>query len=354
LKFNIWNRKRKKLPRNFEKLLEEGDISKLKEVFKKCELSARAGYSEQTALAFNTCPHELAMCLVEKGLDINAIDRFGHTALQRRSKFSDGNIISLLQLGADPNYVTSRVGTSLHAAAVSHRVDNTKFLIEFGARIDELDHYDNTPLEVTLKSCQNVDILNTLEISKILIGEGAKVTSRSKEYVSRIGEEFEFYRNEFNKELVLDVSNGLNKLYELFQVNPVSQRDVHDGVSLILIPQMYSFEEKQQYLWDLLVPSKGHARTVQGEVIRISGRVHYELEHNGGINWDQQYRMMTKAFYNFIKTGNALARYKIMEINKIVKSRNKFKNTYLMCELAVEWVEKNPEPITLTSVDYSR
>lgn len=45
-------RKRKTLPKNFEELIEVGDLSALKEVFSQCELDARGGYSKSTALSF--------------------------------------------------------------------------------------------------------------------------------------------------------------------------------------------------------------------------------------------------------------------------------------------------------------
>lgn len=45
----------------------------------------------------------------------------------------------------------------------------------------------------------------------------------------------------------------------------------------------------------MLVPDKGHAFTVQGEVIRIVGKVTRELLDNGSINWDSEYEKLTQA-----------------------------------------------------------
>ena len=36
-------------------------------------------------------------------------------------------------------------------------------------------------------------------------------------------------------------------------------------------------KEEFQSFWDLLVPPEGKAETVQGEVIRIAGRIEYEF-----------------------------------------------------------------------------
>ena len=40
-------------------------------------------------------------------------------------------------------------------------------------------------------------------------------------------------------------------------------------------------KEEFQSFWDLLVPPEGKAETVQGEVIRIAGRIEYEFLDNG-------------------------------------------------------------------------
>lgn len=60
-------RKRKTLPKNFNELIEAGDITALQEVFTMCELDAYGGYSKTTALSFFNVPDELVRWLVEQG-----------------------------------------------------------------------------------------------------------------------------------------------------------------------------------------------------------------------------------------------------------------------------------------------
>jgi len=64
--------KKKILPKDFEALLERGDLKKLKEVFASCNVDARGGYAKQTALAFDRCPDELARWLVAEGQPLEA------------------------------------------------------------------------------------------------------------------------------------------------------------------------------------------------------------------------------------------------------------------------------------------
>lgn len=118
-------KKRTTFPKNFEELLTNDDLPALKVVFDKCEVDARGGYSKQTALAYDTCPHELVTWLVAQGADLHATDTYGDTPLHTRARSIRGNIKSLLALGADVHNLTPSVGTLLHAAADSHNVENT-------------------------------------------------------------------------------------------------------------------------------------------------------------------------------------------------------------------------------------
>lgn len=237
-------KKRITLPKDFEELLKKGDIQELIKVFKKCEISAYGGYGKQTALAFPECPHELAKWLVDQGLNIETPNTYHYTPLQYRSTYNTGNIKSLLDLGASV-HVNNRNGTALHCAAKDHVVDNIKILIQYGAEIDALAESSlfsygpsveaYTPLELTLFTCRNIDIENTLEISKILLNKGAKRTERIKELVTKIGKEFEYVRPNFNKEYVEQTSNALDELYNLFEVSSVSKRILHDGITPIIV-----------------------------------------------------------------------------------------------------------------------
>ena len=55
--------KKKLLPKNFDELLEKGDLNALKAVFDTCEVDARGGYDKQPAIAFDLCPDELVRWL---------------------------------------------------------------------------------------------------------------------------------------------------------------------------------------------------------------------------------------------------------------------------------------------------
>ena len=79
---------------------------------------------------------------------------------------------------------------------------------------------------------------------------------------------------------------------------------IHDGISPIIVAEA---EEEAQFnqLWSYLVPPSGRAKTAQGEIIRIAGRVQHELWDNGGVNWDDDFRKMLRAFPKYVRLVNA-------------------------------------------------
>lgn len=347
-------KKKKTLPKDFEELLNKGNLQELKGVFDTCELDARGGYSKQSALAYDKCPHELAIWLVEHGADLQATDTRGNTPLHSRSRSIFGNIKSLLELGAGVNDKSSSIGTPLHAAADSHNVENTALLLAHGAQMDVVNSAGFTPLEQALRTCSNIDIVRTAKLSRIYLDAGAQVTARMREFVVEIGKRFEFHRAGFNKDSVEEVSNALQELYSIYGVEPVAKRVLHDGKSPITT-NAKSWQEQHQDLWELLVPSSGPAETMQGEVIRISGRIAHELEGNGGINWDEDFKKMADAFLSSVKQGKPLSAVELAEAEELVKEvKRKSGDTARMCELGVKWVVDNPTPLKLPSVGYRR
>ena len=85
--------KKKLLPKNFEELLQQGDIDTLKAVFASCDVNARGGYTKQSALAYNDCPDELARWLVAQGADPMAEDSYGETPLHARARHAQGGFM---------------------------------------------------------------------------------------------------------------------------------------------------------------------------------------------------------------------------------------------------------------------
>ena len=196
-----------------------------------------------------------------------------------------------------------------------------------------------------------------VEIAEILLNAGNTITPEIQECVKNIGEDFEFHRENFSKREAENVDEALQKMYKFFMVEPVARSIVHDGVSPIIVCDE-TWRQQFNYLWDYLVPSSGAAKTVQGELIRIGGRITDEFYRNGGVNWDREYRKMVDALPRYFSKGNPLSDDELAEIETLI-SKIKGHGTPdeildRICELAVVWVLNNQTPITLEKTNYRR
>ena len=374
--------KKKLLPKDFGDLLKEGDLEALKAVFDGCDLDARGGYLKQTALAFGTCPEALTRWLVAQGADIEAADRYGETPLQSHAGHWQGQIGVLLELGANIEARDSRGETALHKASAAGNPAAVRLLLERGALVDIRNNDGLTPLAAALKRCANARIAGVAAVAELLLSADPRRASSGKaprsfwralvDYlggssnvanmvsppmqaeVQRIGTEFEFHRAGFNPEFLPETSAGLARMYQLFGVDPVPRRLMHDGKSPIVATSA-SWADQHQELWELLVPSNGASSTVQGEVIRISGRIRIEIEGNGGINWDADYKRMADALLAHVSSGEPLPPQRLDEAAALVREiKSSSGDTDRMCQLATDWVALNPEPIKLTRPNYDR
>ncbi len=347
-------RKRKTLPADFSDLLQTATLEELKAVFGSRILDAYETFGKGTALSFDYCPHALAEWLVAQGANLEAEDRWGRTPLQKRAGSHFGNISSLLKLGASVHHKNDSTGTVLHSAAAGHIAKNFRLLIEAGADETRQNADGLTPLELALRTCSNIDIPETVEIAKLSLKASPNINIKMQGYVQEIGQKFELFRSAFNPDMVDRVSTKLEELYVLFEVDPTPRKVLHDGQATIHIVGE-NWSEQYDFLWDLLVPATGAAATVQGETIRIVGRIDRELQVNGGINWDHDFRLMAESFAGFTKLGNPLPLADMELLTKNAKLlKRKRADIPLLRKLLVQWIQINAEPIPLLEVPYKR
>lgn len=348
-------KKRKTLPKNFDELIEAGDLDAIKEVFEKSELNATGGYAKGTALSFWGISDEATRWLVEQGADIDAVDTYKRTPLHRHAMIRRGEIQLLLELGADKEATDCYGDTPLHMAAGNGNFVCVKQLIDHQADLQRKNQRGDTPLAYGLARTQNIDIPNMAKIADLLIEAGAEVTPEMKESVVEIGESFEFHRENFNPDDLQETDAALTHLYETFGVTPVKKRQMHDGISPITLAAG-TWEEQYSQLWDFLIPSNGPAQTVQGEVVRITGKVRGEIYRNGGGNWGKDFRKMLDALLVHLRSGTPLEDSLLEEAAMLVKEIRSTGDgddePTRLCELAVHWVTLNPAAVMLKEPDY--
>lgn len=346
--------KRKTLFKDFDEIVKRGHEEEIKNVFKKCDINAYGGYDKTNALSFELSEN-LMRWLVENGANIEYEDRFGKRPLHHQVINPHGHPEYLIQLRANIEATDSWGNTPLFYATCFFRIDHMKILVESGARVNALNSNGETPLLKAMKYTKNGNIPDLVKIVHYLLEHGARLTRKEKEEVKRIGEDFEWFRDCISKDSIGEIEENLMELYRLFKVEPVPKRIIYDGKSKIRV-KAKQWQDQHEELWKLLVPTLGHASTIQGEVIRISGKLSYEINHNGRINWNKEFKKMADSLLTYCCCGYQLSQIEIEELKKIVHNINHIQEDDLdkLTQLCVKWVLLNPYPLSLDHVDYNR
>ncbi len=328
-------RKKLTLPENFAEQLTTLPEEDLEAVFTTAEFQAHTrGGSKNTALHFRECPAGLTRWLVGQGVDVDLPNGYGETPLQTRAgriwwdehDRHSSDVASLLDLGAEVN------GKGKHDAPLLHAVngailDHVVSLVEHGADLQVVDLYGHNALETAVWRCDpgNPHLEAALSIVEYLAGltkrrpglRGAlggtmpafEVTDELRKVVRRWDHDWQLELARIRAKHGEQAAQAprrqaavVQRLRELFQVPAVAPVVVHDGVAPIAV-RSSGWRKQHAELWDSLVPAGGPAQTVQGEAIRVSGRVAREILDNGAGNWDKEYRAMLDAFVEYIQQG---------------------------------------------------
>ncbi|MBR1939252.1 hypothetical protein IJ847_00790 [Candidatus Saccharibacteria bacterium] len=237
--------------------------------------------------------------------------------------------------------------------AISHfDAEKMKAALADGANVNAKDH-GFSALLILLSQVQNINIPKALDCVKILLDHNIEVDKNCLAQIVRIGQSFEFHREAMAQDFIAEVEPALKELYSIFDVEPVPpKRNLQKGERISVNSKRWQTQHDE--LWDLLAPSKGRAKTVQGEVIRISGRISYELLDNGGINWDKDYELMLQELPKLWQTGS-YDKEALDELSgicdEIIEHNGDFCNEEKvgrLSQLCVEWILRNPDIVELS------
>ncbi|HCS60087.1 MAG TPA: hypothetical protein DIW46_01620 [Microbacterium sp.] len=345
---------RTRLPKDFEQIVASGDLTAMQAVFEACDINARNTW-KAPGLSTYGIPEELIRWMVSSGADIEATDDSGETPLHHHAGAWNGHPAVLIELGADIEARDRRGQTPLFGASI--HIDNTRILLGAGADVHASDHEGHTALEDRLLDADTGNLDRIAETTRLLVEAGAEVTDVGRAAVRELGEKFEAIRTAYNPESVVQASKDMASLDETFGVAPATVKQRHDGVSVIDL-RSSTWQDQYTELWESLVPSMGPALTVQGEVVRIATRVLNEIEDNGSINWDRDFRTMLETLPHHLNSGTPLTPTELTALNRLVRTlrrgRSAADEPRELVRLAVAWVSRNLDPVPLDPPSYRR
>ena len=355
-------RLRKTLPDGISDLLSGGDLEQISTALSRCEIGARSrDYSRITVLHLTPCSDEVVRWLVERGEDINAEDRFGNRPLHCRVVGKEYRQIPLLlELGADVDAASHNGVTPLLRAASYCSLEAIDILLDSGADATKRkrgwsgDEYS----AIYLALSREPPPLHALNVIERLIAAGACPTGAEAPLLREMSKDHQrVLAKGLRSERITEVGRAIDRLFEICGVDPVAPIQFHDGINPIVVPAG-SWKKAFRALWDSLVPFSGRAKTAQGEAIRISGRISYEILHNGGGNWDRAYEKLVDGLSGTLGSGVSLPAGELAEVRQhLAALRQAAYDEYAIdrvSELAVAWVRLNPSPIPNPLPDVGR
>lgn len=112
------------------------------------------------------------------------------------------------------------------------------------------------------------------------------------------------------------------------------------------------YVEKVKYIWQNLVPPRGQADTVQGELLRAIEKLADEAQRNGNMNWDKGHEILVDYLVKTIDEAKILDDKKSEQFHNDMNRILKYNQPYIendlydrVVEIVVDYFVKFPEPI---------
>lgn len=362
-------RLRKTLPADIEQIIASGDVEAVAQAVARCEIGAYLrGSAYEPRLMHFPASEEITDFLLARGEDINSRDRYQRTPIHARVRSRCLDQIPLLVArGGDINARDTSDQTALFGVVERFPVVDVSRMISWGADplvvADSRVYGKSTLMEYVLRQESLFDAPRALPVMRLLLSLGAPVGERvpiALRSMDRMRCTFVTHGlpEHLTQSRVDEASAALSELCALFGVE---QREAKPapvvGERLELDPSVPALRQYGE-LWDRLVPDSGQCQTLQGEVIRIAGRVGHEVFDNGGINWDRSFGKLLDQYLSVVRSGLPMPPDSVARAEAAVASLKSRSMSHQavddITELAVAWVRLNPVLVKADLPDVGR
>ena len=326
------------------------------------------GSAYESRLMHFPASEEITDLLLARGEDINSRDRYECTPIHARvsSRCLD-QIPLLIARGGDINARDTSDQTALFNVVERFPVADVSRMIAWGAEplvVADSRVYGKVTLVENVVSWHNfLDTPRALAVIRLLlsvgapVGEGVSIELRSMDRM-RCTFITHGLPETVSQTAFDEASAALSELCALFKVEQHEAKPAPAvGERLELDPSVPALRQHGE-LWDLLVPDSGQCQTLQGEVIRIAGRVGHEVYDNGGINWDRSFGKLLDQYLSVVRSGLPMPPGSLARAEAAVAYLKGCSMSHQavddITELAVAWVRLNPVLVEANLPDVGR
>ena len=362
-------RLRKTLPADIKQIIASGDVEAVARAVERCEVGAYLrGSAYESRLMHFPASEEITDFLLARGEDINSRDRYEHTPIHARvrSRCLD-QIPMLIARGGDINARDTSDQTALFDVVERFPVADVSRMISWGADplvVADSRVYGKATLVENVVSWHNfLDAPRALAVIRLLLSVGAPVGERvptALRAMDRMRCTFITHGlpDHLSQSRVDEASAALSELCALFGVEQREAKPAPVVGERLVFDAGATPKQVFSRLWDQLVPDSGQCQTLQGEVIRIAGRVGHEVFDNGGINWDRSFGKLLDQYLGVVRSGLPMPPASVARAESAVASLKGRSMSHQavddITELAVEWVRLNPVLVELDLPDLGR